>query len=109
MKTGAILWLPSGCPSWVPQFIRVPFCKGFFMFESLESRRLFTSVSLSGGVLQVNGGASDDLITVSEDQGAVHVEWSTSSSDLQTADYNGVTAININGGRGNDAIYYEGN
>src|SRR5262245_32511222 len=79
------------------------------MFESLENRRLFTTAVLNAGLLTINGGAGDDLITVTEDQGEVHVEWSTSSSDLTTRDYSAVTAININGGRGDDAIYYEGN
>lgn len=79
------------------------------MFEQLESRRLMSTVSYSRGVLTVEGGSGNDLITVSEDQGEVHVEYYTNSGEFRTRDFDCVRAINIIGGKGDDAIYYTGN
>lgn len=84
------------------------------MFESLESRKLLAvSVSVDGGVLTVNGDNEDNVITVVEDSGNVHVETSTLPDGvITTQDFAGITQIQINGGdnKGNgDVIFYQGN
>jgi hypothetical protein len=82
------------------------------MLESLELRRLLsagTSYTLTTGVLTVTGGTSFDMINVSEGDGNVHLEYYDTAGQFQQVDLPGVTAININGGKKSDQIFYTGN
>ena len=81
------------------------------MLESLEIRRLLAvQVTASGGTLLVNGDKNNNVINVVETDGAVHVETSTLPSGVITAkDFTGITTIKINGGGGDDTIFYDGN
>ena len=74
------------------------------MFEQLEARRLFSTISVSGGVLTITGGNANNNIVVRENNGSVHVEDSGTPTD-----YTGITAININGGPNDDIVFYTGN
>src|SRR3954447_19984013 len=89
--------------------------------ENLELRRLLSAaVAVSGsGVLTVNGNSADDQIAVTENNGAVTVAYTDkngvfhdASGSLGTTDgtsFSGITAIRINGGGGDDQIFYTGN
>src|SRR5262245_9037570 len=80
------------------------------MFEMLESRSMLSAtVNQYGSLLVVEGGRGDDLITVREDSGAVHVEYYNRQGVLQSRDVNGITAIKIRGNAGDDSIFYTGN
>jgi hypothetical protein len=81
------------------------------MFEALEVRRLLAvQVSVTGGLLVINGDKKPNLINVIENGGAVHVETSTLPKGAITQqDFTGITAIQINGGGDNDVIFYDGN
>jgi hypothetical protein len=80
------------------------------MFESLEQRRMLAcAVNVTGGVLTVNGDKQANVINVIEVGGNVHVETSSLPSGAITSqDFTGITRININGGAGDDTIYYDG-
>lgn len=79
------------------------------MFEMLESRSLLSTVSVVGGALTVNGTDGDDLITVVENSGTVHVEYFDAGNQFQTQDLAGITSIDIVGGGGSDALFFTGN
>jgi hypothetical protein len=80
------------------------------MFESLEQRRMLAvAVSATSGVLTINGDKNVNLINVIEVGQNVHVETSNLPNGTITAqDFTGITTININGGAGNDVIFYDG-
>ena len=81
------------------------------MFENLEPRRLFaaTLTVSPAGVLTVNGNGANDIISVREDQGAVHVEYVDAANNFVSTDLTAINAININGGGGADSLSYTGN
>jgi hypothetical protein len=66
-------------------------------------------VTVNGSTLNVNGNGANDTITVHEDVGSVHVEYTDAQANLITTDVGGITAIRINGGGGSDTINYFGN
>jgi Ca2+-binding RTX toxin-like protein len=80
------------------------------MFESLEQRRMLAvAVNVTGGVLTINGDKNANVINVVEVGGNVHLETSTLPGGAITSqDLTGITKININGGAGNDVIFYDG-
>jgi len=80
------------------------------MLESLEQRRMLAvAVSATSGVLTINGDKGANVINVIEVGHTVHVETSTLPGGAITQqDFTGITKININGGDGNDQIFYDG-
>ena len=87
------------------------------MLENLEDRRMLASgstVTLVAGVLTVTGGTSADYISVSEDGGNVRVSYYDTAGNFHDGtaagdNFSGVTAINIDGGKKDDTIFYSGN
>ena len=81
------------------------------MFESLETRRLLAvNVDATGGVLTITGDKADNIINVTENLGAVHVETSSlPEGTITEQDFTGITAIKIIGAAGDDQIFYTGN
>jgi hypothetical protein len=81
-------------------------------FESMESRRMLSAAgyTFSKGVLTVSGGSKADAITVVENNGSVHLELTDSAHNIfRQVDFNGVSAIKINGGAQSDRIRFTGN
>ena len=82
------------------------------MFESLESRRMLSgvSVSVSGGTMTITGSSKADVISIREDgfghaPGEVTVyDGTTGVTYLAT----GITAINANMNGGNDRVDFTG-
>jgi len=79
------------------------------MFESLEQRRMLAvAVSVTSGVLTINGDKNANVINVIEVGHNVHVETSTlPGGPITSQDLTVITKININGGAGNDVIFYD--
>ena len=72
--------------------------------EHLESRTLLT-VTLSGGVLTITGGAGNDVLAMSQVKSTVFV--SSNGHKAQTFDATQITKISINMGSGNDRVGLE--
>jgi Ca2+-binding RTX toxin-like protein len=72
--------------------------------EHLESRTLLT-VTLSGGVLTITGGAGDDVLAMSQVKSTVFV--SSNGHKAQTFDASQINSISINMGSGNDRVGLE--
>lgn len=73
------------------------------MIESLDPRRLLHGFIDSNGVLQVEGGSGNDVITLTFENGLFHV---TIDSDNASQFFNpaSVVSYEIHGGAGNDQI-----
>jgi Ca2+-binding RTX toxin-like protein len=99
------------------------FCKSFnnfadarsaegIMFENLEPRRMLAGVTQSykDGLLTIKGGSKVDQITVTENNGSVHVEvTSQTTGAITSTDWSGVTGINFTSGGSGDMLFYTGN
>jgi RNA polymerase sigma factor (sigma-70 family) len=74
-------------------------------FEELENRKLF-SVSLSSGVLTVNGSAGNDQIQVSMSYGPLFNIVNVTENGVTTGSFiaSSVSSINVYGNAGNDTI-----
>jgi hypothetical protein len=74
------------------------------MFESLESRQLLSSVTLSGGILTVTGDSNTTRLAVSYTASNNTVTGSTSSGAVKTVSKSQVSGIKIEGGSRSELI-----
>ncbi len=73
-------------------------------FETLEPRRLFSTVQLNGSTLEITGTVADDFIDVSFDEVTLQVKVVTFGDADQTFDPNGIDFISVHAGAGNDYV-----
>ncbi len=94
---------------WARHFAKTPIRLAVSaMFESLETRTFFNSVSLVSGVLEIQGSAtSGSSLTANLVNSGKSIDASADDGHAMTVALSSVKAISITGGSGNDYIFVD--